>query len=48
MVSSANATSVALCRKSSVDITQDIVPIGGIVRVPNVMCVTPTLPPKQV
>jgi tripartite-type tricarboxylate transporter receptor subunit TctC len=48
MVSSANATSAALYRKSSVDITRDIVPIGGIVRVPNVMCVTPSLPPKTV
>jgi tripartite-type tricarboxylate transporter receptor subunit TctC len=48
MVSSANATSAALYGKRSVDITRDIVPIGGIVRVPNVMCVTPSLPPKTV
>jgi tripartite-type tricarboxylate transporter receptor subunit TctC len=48
MVSSANATSAALFGKGSVDITRDIVPIGGIVRVPNVMCVTPALPVKTV
>jgi tripartite-type tricarboxylate transporter receptor subunit TctC len=48
MVSSANATSAALYGKGSVDITKDIVAVAGIVRVPNVMCVTLTLPPKTV
>jgi tripartite-type tricarboxylate transporter receptor subunit TctC len=48
MVSSANTTSAALFGKGSIDITRDIEPIGGIVCVPNVMDVTPSLPVKTV
>jgi tripartite-type tricarboxylate transporter receptor subunit TctC len=48
MVSSANTTSTALYGKASVDIVRDIIPIGGIVRVPNVMEVNPLLPVKTV
>ncbi len=48
MVSSANTTSAALYGKVSVDIARDIVPVGGIVRVPNVMEVNLLLPAKTV
>jgi tripartite-type tricarboxylate transporter receptor subunit TctC len=44
MLSSANTMGATLYSKKNVDIARDIVPIGGIVRVPNVMEVNPSVP----
>jgi tripartite-type tricarboxylate transporter receptor subunit TctC len=48
MVSSANATNAALYGNANVDITREIVPVGGIVRVPNLMEVNLSAPAKTV
>jgi tripartite-type tricarboxylate transporter receptor subunit TctC len=48
MLSSANTMGASLYGKSNFDITRDIVPIGGIVRVPNVMEVNPSVPAETV
>lgn len=48
MLSSANTMGATLYGKSNFDIARDIVPIGGIVRVPNVMEVTPSIPAETV
>jgi tripartite-type tricarboxylate transporter receptor subunit TctC len=48
MVSSANATNAALYGNVNVDLARDIVPVGGIVRVPNLMEVNPLVPAKTV
>jgi tripartite-type tricarboxylate transporter receptor subunit TctC len=48
MLSSANTMSATLFSKNNVAVTRDIVPIAGIVRVPNVMGVNPTVPARTV
>jgi tripartite-type tricarboxylate transporter receptor subunit TctC len=48
MLSSANTTNAALFSKSNVDVLRDIAPIGGIVRVPNIMEVHPSVPASTV
>jgi tripartite-type tricarboxylate transporter receptor subunit TctC len=48
MVSSANATNAALYGNTNVDLARDIVPVGAIVRVPNVMEVNLSVPAKTV
>jgi tripartite-type tricarboxylate transporter receptor subunit TctC len=44
LVSPANAINPALYRRLAFDFRRDIVPVAGIMRVPNVMDVTPSLP----
>jgi tripartite-type tricarboxylate transporter receptor subunit TctC len=48
MLSSANTMGATLYSKNNVDIARTIAPIGGIVRVPNVMEVNPAVPAKTV
>jgi tripartite-type tricarboxylate transporter receptor subunit TctC len=48
MLSSANTTSATLFSKNNVDVLRDIAPIGGIVRVPNIMEVHPSVPASTV
>ncbi len=48
MLSSANTTNAALFSKNNVDVLRDIAPIGGIVRVPNLMEVHPSVPATTV
>ena len=44
MLGSYNAINAALYEKLNFDLTRDIAPVAGVVRVPNVMEVNPTLP----
>jgi tripartite-type tricarboxylate transporter receptor subunit TctC len=48
LVSPANAINPALYRRLAFDFRRDIVPVAGIMRVPNVMDVTPSLPVRTV
>jgi tripartite-type tricarboxylate transporter receptor subunit TctC len=48
MLSSANTMSATLYSKNNTDVLRDIVPIGGIVRVPNIMGVNPAVPANSV
>jgi tripartite-type tricarboxylate transporter receptor subunit TctC len=48
MLSSANTMSATLYSKTNTDVLRDIVPVGGIVRVPNVMGVNPSVPANSV
>jgi tripartite-type tricarboxylate transporter receptor subunit TctC len=48
LAGSANATSAALYNRLNFDFIRDIVPVAGIMRVPNVMVVNPSLPVKTV
>jgi tripartite-type tricarboxylate transporter receptor subunit TctC len=44
----ANATNATLYRKLNYNFIRDIAPVAGIIRVPNVMVVHPSLPVKNV
>jgi tripartite-type tricarboxylate transporter receptor subunit TctC len=48
MVSSSNATNAVLYGNANVDLARDIVPVGGIVRIPNLMQVNPSVPAQTV
>jgi tripartite-type tricarboxylate transporter receptor subunit TctC len=48
LVNPANGINVTLYTKLNFDFLTDIAPVGGIIRVPNVMEVTPSLPAKTV
>jgi tripartite-type tricarboxylate transporter receptor subunit TctC len=48
MLSSANTMAATLYSKNNTDVLRDVVPIGGIVRVPNIMEVTPSIPAYSV
>ena len=48
LVNPANAINTTLYRKLSFDFLQDIAPVAGIMRVPNVMEVNPSVPAKTV
>jgi tripartite-type tricarboxylate transporter receptor subunit TctC len=48
LVNPANAINATLYRKLPFNFIRDTTPIGGIIRVPNVMEVTPSLPAKSV
>jgi tripartite-type tricarboxylate transporter receptor subunit TctC len=48
MLSSANTMSATLYSKNNIDVLRDIVPVGGIVRVPNIMGVNPSVPANSV
>src|SRR5947208_6445811 len=48
MASHTNAINATLYRKLSFDFLNDAAPIAGLVRVPNVLEVHPSLPPKTV
>jgi tripartite-type tricarboxylate transporter receptor subunit TctC len=48
MLSSANTMSATLYSKNNTDVLRDIVPVGGIVRVPNIMGVNPLVPANSV
>jgi tripartite-type tricarboxylate transporter receptor subunit TctC len=48
VASNANAANAALYEKLNFDFTRDIAPVAGLIRVPNVFEVTPSLPVKTV
>jgi tripartite-type tricarboxylate transporter receptor subunit TctC len=48
MLSSANTMSATLYSKNNTDVLRDITPIVGIVRVPNIMGVNPSVPANSV
>jgi tripartite-type tricarboxylate transporter receptor subunit TctC len=48
LVNPANAINASLYQKLPFDFLRDIAPVGGIIRVPNVMEVTVSLPPKTI
>ena len=48
LVNPANAINASLYQKLSFNFIRDIAPVGGIIRVPNVMEVNPAVPAKTV
>jgi len=48
IIAVANATNATLYDKLSFNFMRDITPVAGVMRVPNVMTVNPSLPPKTV